>query len=72
MIIASADRYLAELESGAVSAAAAPERSAAPQLSLMDMGESAVAARLRSLDLNSMTPFEALGLLYELKKEVDA
>ena len=48
------------------------QRNPAPQLSLMDMGGSAVAERLRSLDLNSMTPFEALGLLYELKKEVDA
>ena len=71
MVIASADRFLAELESGAVSAAPV-QREAAPQLSLMDMGESAVAQRLRGLDLNSMTPFEALGLLYELKKEVEA
>jgi len=72
MVIASAGRFLAELESGAAAAVPAAERSVQPQLSLMDMGESAVAARLRSLDLNSMTPFEALGLLYELKKEVDA
>jgi len=72
MVIASADRFLAELESGATTAAPATERCVQPQLSLMDMGESAVAARLRSLDLNSMTPFEALSLLYELKKEVDA
>jgi len=40
------------------------------QLSLLDMGGSEIAATLSSTDLNTLTPLEALNLLFELKKKV--
>ena len=40
------------------------------QLSLLDMGGSEIAAILNSTDLNTLTPLEALNLLYELKKKL--
>jgi hypothetical protein len=38
------------------------------QLSLLDMGGSEIAAILNSTDLNTLTPLEALSLLFEMKK----
>ena len=52
----------------AVSAPAVPERE---QLSLADVGASAVTEKLRSIDPNTLTPLEALNLLYALKKEAE-
>jgi len=40
------------------------------QLSLLDMGGSEIAAKLNATDLNTLTPIEALTLLYELKKNL--
>ena len=40
------------------------------QLSLLDMGGSEIAAILNSTDLNTLTPLEALNLLFELKKKL--
>ena len=40
------------------------------QLSLIDMGGSEIAAVLGSTDLNTLTPLEALSLLFELKKKI--
>jgi len=40
------------------------------QLSLLDMGGSEIAAILNSTDLNTLTPLEALSLLFELKKKL--
>jgi len=40
------------------------------QMSLMDMGGSEIAAMLNSTDLNTISPLEALSLLFELKKKV--
>jgi len=41
------------------------------QISLTDIGENQLISRLRTLDLNTLTPLEAMNLLYELKKSVD-
>jgi len=41
------------------------------QVSLMDLGGNQLIARLKGLDLNTLTPLEAMNLLYELKKSVD-
>jgi DNA mismatch repair protein MutS len=41
------------------------------QISLLDMSGSEIAAKLSSTDLNTLTPLEALSLLFELKKKVD-
>ena len=40
------------------------------QLTLLDMGGSEIAAVLNSTDLNTLTPLEALNLLFELKKKL--
>jgi len=40
------------------------------QISMLDMGGSEIAEMLRATDLNTMTPLEALNLLFELKKKV--
>jgi DNA mismatch repair protein MutS len=41
-----------------------------PQLTLEDLGSHGVTEKLRSTDLNTLTPIEAMNLLYELKKEL--
>jgi len=49
--------------------AASPERDSG-QLSMLDTGGSEIAAILNSTDLNTLTPLEALSLLFELKKKL--
>ena len=69
-IIARAKAYLGELE--AAGAGLNVEKSAqSDQISLIDVGADEVKLRLQSLDINSITPLEALGILSELKKKVD-
>ena len=69
-IIARAKAYLGELE--AAGATLGVEKAAASdQISLTDVGADEVKLRLQSLDINSITPLEALGILAELKKKVD-
>jgi DNA mismatch repair protein MutS len=47
------------------------DRSSAPdQLSLLDIGASEIATILSSTDLNTLTPLEALSLLFEMKKKL--
>ena len=41
------------------------------QVSLAELGENQLIARLRTIDLNTLTPLEAMNLLYELKKSMD-
>ena len=40
------------------------------QFSFDSMAENEITLRLKELDLNTVTPIEALNLLYELKKKV--
>ena len=40
------------------------------QISLMDMSANEIVAELKSTDLNTLTPLEALSLLYEMKKKL--
>ena len=50
-----------------------PAVSAAPedgQFSLGDLGAQSVADRLRAVDVDTLTPIEAMNLLYEMKKEL--
>ena len=42
-----------------------------PQISLMGMQSDAVSEKLRSVNVNTMTPMDALNLLYELQKMVE-
>ena len=69
-IIARAKAYLKELEEAG--AALGVEKAAnSEQISMGDVAEDALRRRLQSLDLNSMTPLEALTELYELKKRAE-
>ena len=38
--------------------------------SLTDLGANEVAERLRRVDVNTLTPIEAMNLLYELKQKL--
>jgi len=40
------------------------------QISLLDMGGSEIAKQLKNIELNTLTPLEALSLLFELKKKL--
>jgi DNA mismatch repair protein MutS len=69
-VIKRAKTVLTELEQGrgAVKTTHAP----APddQISLLDMSSGEIAQRLKQTDLNTLTPLEALNLLFELKKKI--
>ena len=68
-VIQRAKSYLKELE--ASGAALGVERAApSDQISLADVGADEVRRRLETLDVDSMTPLEAMTVLYELKKKV--
>ena len=67
-----AKSYLKELESSAAALAVeAPEKPDVDQIALADLGADAVRDRLRRLDINAMTPMQAMNTLFELKEMVD-
>ena len=68
-VIRKARRYLEELESQPASAPAQAEPVPADQVSLADAAGSAIAGELAALDLNTVTPLEALNILYRLKNK---
>jgi len=73
-VIRRARTVLAELES-AGAPASAPAPAAAPagdQFSLERMAADDLAQTLRATDLNTITPLEALNLLFELKKKASS
>ncbi|MCD8355931.1 MAG: DNA mismatch repair protein MutS [Clostridia bacterium] len=47
------------------------EQEEEPQISLMGMQSDEIAEKLRSVNINTMTPIEALNLVYELQKMVE-
>ena len=60
-----------ELEAeGRAPAPAVAAFSGEEQFSLEDMGARAVADKLRAVDMDTLTPIEAMNLLYQLKKEL--
>ena len=71
-VISRAKVILSELEAqGGPVGRAGPEAAAAPpQFSLEDMSARAVTDRLRAADIDTLTPIEAMNLLYQLKKEL--
>jgi DNA mismatch repair protein MutS len=74
-VIRRAEEILAELErEGARSPLASPPVPAAPgvprQLSLFAAEPHPAVEALRKLDVNSLTPLEAISKLYELKRQV--
>ena len=74
-VISKAKTYLKELEEQQGAPRPRPENSEAPadegQLSLEQLGGSEVLAQLKSLDLNTISPIEALNLLYALKRKAE-
>lgn len=69
-VISKAKAYLKELEGAGLPAApSAPAEADAQQLSFSDVGTDEVRARLLKLDINTLTPIEAMNLLYELQRE---
>ena len=67
-VIAKAKGYLKELENSG--AQPAPRAAAADdQISLADVGADQVRKTLLSTDLNSLTPIEAMNLLFELQRK---
>lgn len=68
-VISRAREYLKELEStGTVSPAVAKSQGDG-QVSLADMGTDEVRSILRDTDLNTLTPIEAMNLLFSLQKK---
>lgn len=68
-VISRAKRCLEELESGA-SKVCRTDSSPEEQISFSDFGSAEIVRRLRETDLDTLTPIEAMNLLYELKKKV--
>ncbi len=67
-VIAKAKTYLKELEAGK-SELALEKRPEAGQISLEQAGSDEVGRALRAMDLNSITPLEALNILNELQQK---
>ena len=67
-VIRRSREILSELESQGCSAPAPVQAPADDQVSFLDMGANQAADRLRRTDLDTLTPIEALNLVYELKK----
>ena len=68
-IIAKAKGYLKDLEKGGAGAVPQGERAPDDQISLADVGADQIRKMLLSADLNSLTPIEAMNLLYELQRK---
>ena len=70
-VIRAADAHLRELNAqGAAVNVTAPAKPESDQVSLADVGAEAVAERLRAVDPNTLSPLEALRLLFELKNDL--
>jgi len=73
-VVKRAKEILAEIEGAGI---AAPKRQSAPRVEegllagIIATRDSEVIDRLRSEDINTMTPIEAMNLLFELKKMLD-
>ncbi|MBQ2960388.1 MAG: DNA mismatch repair protein MutS [Oscillospiraceae bacterium] len=68
-VISKAKGYLKELEQDGIAAAVPQSRSEEGQLSLADVGGDEVCRILRESDLNSLTPIEAMNMLFELQRK---
>ena len=70
-VIRAADAHLRELNAqGAAVKVTSPAKPESDQVSLADVGADAVAERLRAVDPNTLSPLEALRLLFELKNDL--
>lgn len=71
-VISRAKVCLAELESGSHETAAVKTERADAQISFSDCGSNEIISRIKETNLDTLSPIEAMNLLYELKKKVDA
>jgi len=69
-VISRAKEILASLVSGPVQLHAPihTEEKKEPEISFENISEKSVTDKIRSVDINALTPFEAISLLYEFKK----
>ena len=70
-VIHRAKSCLAELESGGREQLPRRKQKEEPQLSFADVGAGELVETLKNTDPNTLSPIEALKLLYELKKKAD-
>jgi len=70
-VISKAKAYLKELENTGVSGRS-PQEDSREQISLADVGGEEVCRILRDTDLNTLTPIEAMNLLFDLQKKARA
>ncbi len=74
-VVKNAKKILADLVAGApVSRDSAKAKSYVPEddiITFDNMNEKEACDRLRAVDINTLTPLEALNLIFELKKELD-
>ncbi len=71
-VIRRAKQILKDLESTSQKITLQPEREESDdQVSMLDLQSDAVGERLRQVNVNTMTPLEALNLVYELQKMVN-
>jgi DNA mismatch repair protein MutS len=71
-LISKAKGYLKELESEGVQVMAPAARPDDGQISLADVGSDEVREILQNTDLNTLTPIEAMNLLFELQRKTRA
>jgi DNA mismatch repair protein MutS len=74
-VLSRAKKILADLESGEASSVSPSMTSASPpvgyQLSIFSPGDDSIARELKGLNVDQLTPLEALNKLHELKKKAD-
>ena len=70
-VISRSRELLQQLESGAPERAPRPAAVQDDQLCMQDMADSALRERLASVTVETLTPIEAMNVLYELKKMLD-
>jgi len=71
-VINKAKGYLKELESSGIGRESSAQPRVQEQLSFADVGGEEVCRILRETDLNTLTPIEAMNLLFELQKKARA
>ncbi|NLV87507.1 MAG: DNA mismatch repair protein MutS, partial [Clostridiales bacterium] len=71
-VVSRAKQHLKELESRGSLKPPVKPADIDNQMSMSDMGAAQISQRLKKISLDTLTPIEAMNLLYELKKKVDA
>ncbi|MBE6654450.1 MAG: DNA mismatch repair protein MutS [Ruminococcaceae bacterium] len=73
-VVKTAKKVLADLVAGAPSEAKSKKKEQEPEMGFItfdNMNEKDACDKLRAVDINTITPIEALNLIFELKKDLD-